>query len=181
MSPERPFDTLVFDTMCISHFAIIERLDVLGDLLSDYDCYTTTVVREEIKQGAAKNPHADTALELLWLKVAPSSGVEDLRVFTKWLRRVGHKGRGAGEASVFAFAESCDGIAITDDREATRVARNYGMRVHGTVWLLAQFCRADRLPPVAAGTLVDMLRDSGMRLPCTGADFEDYVRKHGLL
>ena len=29
---------LVLDTMCLSHFALIERLDVLGELLSGGGC-----------------------------------------------------------------------------------------------------------------------------------------------
>jgi hypothetical protein len=37
---------LVFDTMCLSHFALAERLDVLRDLVVDSECWTTGVVVE---------------------------------------------------------------------------------------------------------------------------------------
>src|SRR2546421_6486013 len=86
-----------------------------------------------------------------------------------------------GEASVFAAAELHGATAITDDREAVRVARTYGLDVHGTIWLLAGACRDSKLPEPAAGNLIDALRSTGMRLPCTGAEFPDYARRYGLL
>ena len=42
----------VLEAMCLSHFARAERLDVLGDLLVDKECWTTQVVLEELRQGA---------------------------------------------------------------------------------------------------------------------------------
>lgn len=52
-----------------------------------------------------------------------------------------------GEASVLAAAEMRQGIAITDDRQATKVARSYGARVHGTIQLLAAACRTGKPAP----------------------------------
>ena len=82
--------------------------------------------------------------------------------------RIGAGQRDLGEASVFAVAELCGGTAITDDQSATRVARKFGLAVHGTIWLLARACRAGKLTVAAAGNLVDIARGTGMRLPCTG-------------
>lgn len=72
-------------------------------------------------------------------------------------------------------------IAITDDRNATEVARTHGLEVHGTLWLPAKACQAGDLTEIAAANYVDMLRDSGMRLPCSGTDFPAFARKHGIL
>lgn len=66
-------------------------------------------------------------------------------------------------------------------REAVRVARTYGLDVHGTIWLLAGACRDGKPSEPAAGNLIDALRSTGMRLPCTGAEFSDYARRYGLL
>jgi predicted nucleic acid-binding protein len=82
---------------------------------------------------------------------------------------------------VFEVAELRSATAITDDQEAVRVARTYGLDVHGTIWLLAGACRDGKLPEPAAGNLLDALRATGLRLPCTGAEFPSFARQHGLL
>lgn len=91
------------------------------------------------------------------------------------------RGKNPGEASVLAAAELQHGIAITDDRDATRVSRRFGADVHGTIWLLAAACRLDKLTVVAAGNVVDALRAEGARLPCTGNEFGPFARRHQLL
>lgn len=46
---------------------------------------------------------------------------------------------------------------------------------------LAGACRQGKLTPAGTGTLIDALRATGHRLPCTGAGFPSYARQHGLL
>jgi predicted nucleic acid-binding protein len=53
------------------------------------------------------------------------------------------------QVSVFAVAELRSATAITDDQEAVRVARTYGLDVHGTVWLLGGACRDGKLSETA--------------------------------
>jgi predicted nucleic acid-binding protein len=177
-SSDRP---LFFDTMCLSDFARTDRLDVLHDLLIDRECWTTTVVRSELAAGEAAHPALGQALALEWLQVASLNAVDDLRCFVKWTERLGVGIRNLGEASVLAAAELRSGTAITDDREATLVARRYGAQVHGTIWLLAQSCRSGKLTTVAAGNIIDALRGEGARLPCTGVEFLTFATRHGLL
>jgi predicted nucleic acid-binding protein len=116
-----------------------------------------------------------------WLKVAELDTLDEVQLFASWVGRTGSGERDLGEASVFAAAELHGATAITDDREAVRVARTYGLDVHGTIWLLAGACRDGKLSEPAAGNLIDALRSTGMRLPCTGAEFSDYARRYGLL
>lgn len=172
---------LFFDTMCLSHFARADRLDVLRDLLLDRDCWTTTVVRSELAVGAGRYPRIHQALGLDWLRVASLDSLDDLRCFVTWAQRLGSGDRDLGEASVLAAAELRRGTAITDDRDATRVARRYGADVHGTIWLLGTACGLGKLTLVGAGNLVDALRAEGARLPCTGTEFPVFARQHGLL
>jgi predicted nucleic acid-binding protein len=80
-----------------------------------------------------------------------------------------------------AAAELRAGTAITDDREAVRVGREHGANVHGTIWLLARACRDGKLTLVAADSLIEALRSTGLRLPCTGGEFPRYAQQHGLL
>lgn len=172
---------LVLDTMFLSHFALIERLDVLGELLSSGPCWTTAMVKDELGDGVEEHPLLRNALDLPWLQVAPLEDLHEILLFSRWSRLIGTTKRDHGEASVFAASELLGGIALTDDRYATKVARANGLEVHGTIWLLAQLCRNGKIVEAGAGNLIDMLRDSGMRLPCTGSQFGSFARKHGLL
>jgi len=142
---------------------------------------TTDVVREEIRVGSALYPELVSVLDLEWLSIEATSSLDRISRFVLWTKRVGAGSRNLGEASVLALTEELGAIAILDDRDATRVGRTYGVEIHGTIWLLAQSCRSDKLTLVNACNLIDSLRATGMRLPCTGAQFPEFARKHGLL
>lgn len=179
--PSTAARVLVLDTMCLSHFTLADRLDVLQHLLVDAECWTTRVVIEELRAGAAAYPALAATCEVDWLSVAQLDTLNEIRCFTKWATRIGAGDRDLGEASVIAAAELRGGIAITDDREATRVARAHEAEVHGTIWLLARACRDGKQTAVSTGNLIDALRSTGARLPCTGAQFPDFARRHKLL
>lgn len=183
MSGEEAVDgpTLVFDATVLNHFARADRLDVLATMVIDRPCATTVVVLDELRSGVDLHPELASALELDWLQVFALDQPTDLRCFAEWVRRIGAGARDMGEASVFAAADIHRGIAVTDDRDATRVGRAHGLSVHGTIWLLAGECRADKLTEVGAGAIVDALRQTGHRLPCTGTEFPGFARSHGLL
>lgn len=144
--------------MCLSHFARADRLDVLRDLLIEREPWTTTVVRSELAVGARIHTRLGQTLTLDWMRVASLDTLEELGCFVKWANRLGSQEMDLGEASVLAAAELQHGIAITDDRDATNVARRYGADVHGTIWLLAAACREGKL------TLVGRKRHRGT--PC---------------
>lgn len=167
--------------MVLSHFSLADRLDVLQDLLLDADCWTTQVVREELRAGSGDHRELAVACEADWLSTAQLDTLDEVRCFTKWAARLGSGERDLGEASVLAAAEVRAGVAITDDRVATQVARAYGARVHGTLWLLAGACRDGKHTATATGNLIEALRATGARLPCSGAEFPDFARRHNLL
>ncbi|MDG4769425.1 hypothetical protein [Solwaraspora sp. WMMD792] len=179
--PMPPGSVLVLDAMLLHHFALADRLEVLRDLLMDADCWTTQVVMEELRSGAVNRPELMAACEVDWLKRAQLDTLDEIRCFTVWVKRLGAEERNLGEASVLAAAELRRGIAITDDRQATKVARAYRAEVHGTIWLLAAACRTGKQTEVGAGNLIDALRATSARLPCSGADFSAYARRHHLL
>lgn len=171
----------VFDAVCLSHFARTERLDVLRDLLVGKECWTTRVVLEEVRRGVTAYPALNDVLAADWLKIVQLDTLDEIKHFAVWTKRLGSGERDLGEASVFAAAELRSAIAITDDRGAVRVARAHGLDAHGTIWMLAGACRDGKLSEPAAGNLIDALRASGHRLPCTGAEFPGYARQYGLL
>jgi predicted nucleic acid-binding protein len=172
---------LVLDATCLSHFARADRLDVLRDLLVGRQCWTTETVLAELDRGITDHPLLRNVVGQEWLLVAGLDSVAEIRLYDTWLRRVGSVGRDQGEASVFATAERQGATAITDDRRAAKVARFHGLDVHGTIWLPAAACREGKLAPAGVGSLIDALRVTGHRLPCTGVGFPSYARQHGLL
>ncbi|MGX1615970.1 hypothetical protein ACWIF8_19020 [Micromonospora chalcea] len=172
---------LVFDTTVLHHFALADRLDVLANMVAESSCATTSIVLDELRSGAERHPMLTSALELDWMRVIALDGAAEIRCFAAWVRRTGVGARHMGEASVFAAAQIYSGTAVTDDRDATRVARAYGLSVHGTIWLLATACGAGRMTEIGAGAIIDALRQTNHRLPCTGTDFPAFARRHGLL
>jgi predicted nucleic acid-binding protein len=149
--------------MSLSHFARADRFDVLRDLLVGKECWTTRVVLEEVRRGVAAHPALDDVLAADWLKIAQLDTVNEITHFALWAGRIGSGERDLGEASVFAVAELRSGTAITDDQEAVRVARNFGLDVHGTIWLLAAACRDGKLSllPRATSSMRCGRRNSG--------------------
>ncbi|WP_066361095.1 DUF3368 domain-containing protein [Herbidospora mongoliensis] len=171
---------LVFDTMCLTHFCLAERFDVLSDLLAGETCLTTHIVRDEIRKALPTNPEVQHALDAEWLGVSDLSSMREILGLATWMRRIGSARRDRGEASVFTAAELEAGIAITDDREARTVAGAYGLEVHGTLWLLGRACRQGKLTEVSADNILDALIATGMRQPCSGSAFGVFARRHGL-
>jgi predicted nucleic acid-binding protein len=183
VSSQGPIDEplLVFDTTVLNHFALADRLDILANMVIGRPCATTGVVLNELRSGAERHPALNSALELDWMQVIALDQPAEIRCFADWVRRIGAGARDMGEASVFAGADIHGGVAVTDDRDATRVGRAHGLSVHGTIWLLAGGCGTGKLTTTGAGAIIDALRQTGHRLPCTGTEFPAFARRCGLL
>ena len=180
-APQEEREVLVFDATCLSHFARADRLDVLRGLLSADECWTTQVVLQELRKGTGEHPALELVTEGNWLSVAEFDTPAKAILFAEWARRIGAEDRDFGEASVFAVAELQGGIPVTDDRRAVAIARARGLAVHGTIWLLARACRDGKLSEPGASSLIDALRETGHRLPCTGTEFPNFARRYKLL
>lgn len=159
--------SLVADTMIIHHFALADRIDVLGACVAAMS--TTYVVEDELAKHLPRYPSLSTLSDLEWLTVLPLDTDAELLAFDRWINLLGAGEYDMGEASVFAVAEVRSLVALPDDRDATKVGRARGLAVHGTVWLLTRLHRLGRMTQAEMSSLVDALRATGMRLPCTGA------------
>ena len=60
---------IVLDTTGLMHYALADRLDMLGELLVEFECYSTSIVRNELveKSKAKGNERIIFALALPWL------------------------------------------------------------------------------------------------------------------
>lgn len=102
---------LVWDTSPILHAGRIDRLDVLGDIASGWGRnVTTAAVAEELERENVTVPE--------WLGVVHVDGLDEIIALGEWLQRVSAGRRDRGEATVFAWAEVHDAIAIVDDKDA---------------------------------------------------------------
>lgn len=116
-----------------------------------------------------------------WLQVV---ALEDLIASTDWGRIVGSQGRHhAGEASTLAQAQAERGIAIIDDRDALRAARNARNcpTIHGSPWLLCALVNHQVIAEITVSQICDRMLETGIRWPFPKGGFVEWCRVEGLL
>jgi predicted nucleic acid-binding protein len=172
---------LVFDNSPLSHFARAHELAALESITVDYERVVTQAVLDEIAKGAAVHPELAAVSVLGWLRVVRVDGLPELQAFSEYANRLGSGERDIGEASTLAWAEVHDAIAIVDEKAGTRHARERGVDVHGTLWLVANAYKAGTLAESGCEALVDALRDTEAWFPCDGSTFLEWARRQGLL
>lgn len=136
---------------------------------------------DEIQAGEGQYPLLADVRDAEWLELVACDGLAELRALARYFQVLGSGQRDIGEASVLAWAEVNDGIAVVDERAATRAAQQRGVVVHGTLWLIANGVKTGLLALLDAERLVDQLRDAEAWLPCTGAEFLSWAKDRGLL
>ncbi|WP_143014795.1 hypothetical protein [Glycomyces harbinensis] len=137
---------------------------------------------DELRRRIPEAPELRRVFDQSWLSEERiDESLERLGSFVSWAERIGSKGgHDLGEASVLAVASELGFTAVLDDRHARSVASAHYRQVHGTLWLLAESWRIDRATEVQVCNLVNALRDSGMRLPCSGGDFSKFAKTNKL-
>ncbi|MGQ0520507.1 MAG: hypothetical protein ACT4PX_05050 [Actinomycetota bacterium] len=175
-------ETLVFDNTPLSHFARAGRLDVLEKLVAPHRCLTPAEVTTEIHAGLSVHPGLAKVLSVQWIDVVELVEVEDVVAFARYKAELGGgPDKNNGEAAVLAWASVHGGIAIIDERAGSRIAQRDGIPVHGTLWLVANGLRTERLARQDAERIVDDLVATEMTLPVDGAGFVTWAYEEGLL
>lgn len=174
--------SLIFDNTPLSHFARAGRLSTLETIVSPYRCVTPVEVRNEILAGVAEIPDLTDVLAAPWLGSVELSEVHELAAFARYKSELGGGSKeNTGEAAVLAWASLHGGVAIIDERAASRIAQRDGILAHGSLWLVAQGVRQGELDRSAAETLVDELRATNMRLPTDGRGLFAWAYEQALL
>lgn len=141
----------------------------LESLVNPYRCMTPVEVRNEILTGVAVLPDLADVLTADWLEAVELSDVHELAAFARYKTQLGGGSKqNTGEAAVLAWASLHGGVAIIDERAASRIAQRDGIVAHGSLWLVVQGVRRGELERSAAERLVDELRATDMRLPTDG-------------
>jgi predicted nucleic acid-binding protein len=174
-------EILVLDAPLLNHSSRADNIDLLGNYLQDFECWTTEFVIDELRAGLATYPELRSAIGASWLHVEPLDTPAALMSYSAWSRRVGVSGkRHRGEASVFCCAEMLQGIAITDDWYTNRVANSNGVEAHGSLWLMARLVQKGAIGVGAAENYVEALVVNGLRLPCRGIEFSTWCARNGI-
>ena len=174
--------SLVFDNTALSHFARAGRLSILESLVNSYRCMTPVEVRNEILAGVAALPDLADVLAADWLEPVELSDAHELAAFARYKTQLGGGlKQNTGEAAVLAWVSVHGGVAIIDERAASRLAQRDGIVARGSPWLVVEGVRRGELERSAAERLVDELRATDMRLPTDGRGLFAWAYGQGLL
>lgn len=157
-------DLFFIDTVSLSNFALIRRLDLLAARYGRR-LHITIEVRNEVAAGVVAGYQGLEAVEAaLQQKVftlgKPSDSPEERQYFQSLLRVLS-----PGEASCMVAARFRGGVVITDDRAARLGCADAGIRCTGTVGVLLACCRDGRLYVGAADDVLKAMIAQGYRSP----------------
>lgn len=173
---------LVFDNTPLSHFARAGALPVLESITATFQRVAPAEVVQELLIGISRYPALATAVSLPWLDIVELSEIEEVVAFARYKAELGGgKEHNNGESAVLAWASIHGGTVIIDERAGTRAARRDQIDVHGTLWLITNAIRTDKLTEAAAVSMIDQLADTDMALPTDGAGFLAWAYEEGLL
>ena len=169
--------SLVFDTGPLSCFARAGRWDILGDIVAASRCTATDVVGRELADGVVHHPSLRDVLDAEWLQHAALETSDEIGLFAEYSRTLD-----AGEASTLAWAEAHDAIAIMDERTGVNVAKQRGIAVHGTLWLIAEALNSRLVNERQAIAIVDDMLAAHAWFPFDhGDEFIAWARGEGII
>jgi len=131
-------------------------LDVLGDFVKKtaqepWQHHVTAAVAEELAVKGQSAPD--------WATLVHGDGLNEIVAFGAWCQRlVGANPHDRGEASVAAWAESHNAIAIVDDKDARIVMQRNGVQAHGSMWILCQVINCGRINVQTAASSTQLSR-----------------------
>jgi predicted nucleic acid-binding protein len=146
---------VLLDTTVLSNFAHIERLDLLRLALPD--AMTTPHVVAELERGLASG-HLP-ACECGWLEVVELTLSEETSL--AHVRLV----LDDGEASCISVALEREASLFSDDFDARRYAQRHGIRVSGTLGVLALLVKGGHLTVAEADDCLERMIAHGYRSP----------------
>ena len=140
---------IIADSSPLVGLARIGRLELLKRMARE------VVVPSAVWRETTSRPSKPGAIEISradWIVVVPV----DERQVSKFLQDVD---RGEAEAIALAMTRP-EGILLADDRRARRLAEQHGLRIRGTVGLLAEAWRLGFIPQLRPE--LDALRANGL-------------------
>jgi len=146
---------ILADTTVLNNFAQIRRPDLLQMVYPSLA--SPRVVREELARGERLGLVLPG--DWSWLKLLDLTDVEKIRATD--LERLLQ----AGEAACLAIAEARDGVVLTDDGAARRLAASLLLETSGTIGALVKLVRKGVLTLHVGDTLLTEMMSRGYRSP----------------
>lgn len=136
--PERKW-VYIFDAVVLSNFALVKRLDLLIKRYGK-EIVVTREVLDEIIAGVVAGHRELSVIEDKTVsgrfRMPKSFAGKRARDTYRELLRI----LGPGEASCIAYAESVDGVVVTDDKVARGCCADRGLKYTGTIGVLKVCC-----------------------------------------
>ena len=151
-----------FDTVILSNFALVNRLDLLN-IMYPGQLYITTEVVDEISAGISSGYKS-----LQGILDAISDGVyyqHSLSSMERQLYTTLLVNLGAGEASSIAAAKTTKRIVVTDDKLARNICSESGIKVTGTIGILNKLHMKDLLQVTQADSILQEMIIHGFYSP----------------
>jgi predicted nucleic acid-binding protein len=152
-----------FDTVTLSNFALVHRLDLLTGRYGGR-LHITPEVLGEIMDGIAAGYSAlgaiESALDVGAIRLADPLSPAERRIYQRLLRILS-----PGEASCIARVKVRKGIVVTDDRAARDCCAGEGVSVTGTIGILKACCKSGALSPAVADVVLQAMIDAGYHAP----------------
>ena len=152
---------VLLDNTVLSNLALVGRSDLIRRLWPSGACSTGEVLAEYEAGAAAGLVPADAWSGLPLVSLTAEEG----RFASALPPRLG-----AGERACLAVAYHRNGLLASDDQDARRMARRYGVPTTGTVGVLVLGVLRGMLSRDTANSLLRQMTDLGFRAPV--ADIE---------
>jgi predicted nucleic acid-binding protein len=174
---------LVFDNTALNHFAKAGRLPELNAIVEGYQCIAPAEVFSELARAAAEYPALGAIPVQGWLRSVELGEIEEIVAFAKYKSELGGgPDRNVGESAVLAWVSVNAGIAIIDEVTATSIGDRDGLTVCGSLWLIIQGYKEEKIDRPTAEEIVGDLIGSGMWLPvASGAALFAWAYEQGHL
>ncbi|WP_454117859.1 nucleotide-binding protein [Microbacterium lacticum] len=172
---------LVFDTGPLRHFALQQWLGVLKYLSKDHEVMIPESVEGELKEQSRTDPELRQVLDAEWITVDRSTDLAYLQAFAGFERLLAAGGRNTGECGVLALGKARGHELIIDDRVARKHAQRSGLDARGTLALLCDAIRAEKLTVAMVSDLADDLMTGEYRLPFAKGAFARWAGENGLI
>ena len=130
---------IIFDNCVLSNFALSDSFNVIKHLYSNASYITDLVMAENLKgiiKGHRELANIKEAVREGWLREITLDSIEEKTLFESLCVSLGF-----GEASAIAAAKSSGFVFACDDKAARREAALLGVKLTGTIGILAKAVR----------------------------------------
>ncbi|MCD6397683.1 MAG: hypothetical protein J7L71_09090 [Spirochaetaceae bacterium] len=151
-----------FDTVVLSNFALINRLDLLN-ILYPGRLFITTEVVDEISRGIVSGfAPLQSILHSIedGLYFQHILSVSERKKYTSLLVNLG-----SGEASSIAAAHTVNGVVVTDDKLARKICSESSLNMSGTIGILKKLCLKKIVQSMEADSILEEMIDNGFFSP----------------